>query len=82
MALRIHIQHNDDGTLTVNELTPLSEQELAVLAYIPGHTNKQIAELLGISMATARGHVSTILYKLGVQSRTEAAVLALLHGWI
>jgi DNA-binding CsgD family transcriptional regulator len=81
MATRIHVERTDDG-IRATELTPLSEDELAVLAYIPGHTNKQIAALLGVRPITVQKRISSILYTLNVQSRTEAVVHALERGWI
>ncbi len=45
-----------------------------------GATNRQIASRLGISERTARTHVSSILAKLGLASRTQAALWALQHG--
>ncbi|GAB6938982.1 hypothetical protein JCM11754A_25090 [Isoptericola variabilis] len=55
----------------------LTDRERQVLALVAeGLTNGQIAERLFISRKTASVHVSAILRKLGVSSRTEAAVLA------
>ncbi len=55
----------------------LTRRELEVLPLIAaGHTNKRIAELLFISENTAGVHVSNILGKLGVATRTEAAAVA------
>ncbi|MFE7406209.1 ATP-binding protein [Isoptericola sp. NPDC057559] len=55
----------------------LTERESQVLALVAeGLTNGQIAERLFISRKTASVHVSAILRKLGVASRTEAAVVA------
>ncbi|WP_166301064.1 MULTISPECIES: response regulator transcription factor [unclassified Bradyrhizobium] len=55
----------------------LSPQQLRILAMIvEGRLNKQIAAEIGIAEQTVKGHVSTILRKLGVGSRTQAAVLA------
>jgi predicted ATPase/DNA-binding CsgD family transcriptional regulator len=51
------------------------EQEVLRLL-VSGHSNPEIAEALFISRATARTHVSNILAKLGVGSRTEAADVA------
>ena len=56
---------------------PLSAREREVLLRIArGETNRQIAEHLVISEATARNHVSHVLEKLGLNRRSEAAALA------
>jgi NarL family two-component system response regulator LiaR len=61
----------------------LTERELDVLALmIKGHNNPQIAAQLYISRSTVKFHVSTILAKLGVSSRTEAVGLAVEQGLI
>jgi DNA-binding CsgD family transcriptional regulator len=52
-------------------LTPREQEVLALIR--EGLTNEQIAGRLGISESGARYHVSEILSKLGVESRTEAA---------
>ena len=41
-----------------------------------GLLNKQIAYALGVSEATVKAHVSAILQKLGVDSRTQAVIIA------
>jgi DNA-binding CsgD family transcriptional regulator len=59
----------------------LTERELDVLRLlVTGRSNPQIAELLFISPATARTHVSNILAKLDVHTRTEAVDVAHRHG--
>jgi len=56
----------------------LTEREQEVLALmVEGLTNNQIAERLVVSISTAKFHVSSIISKLGVNSRTEAVALAL-----
>lgn len=65
----------DDGIV---DLTP---RELEVLRLIgAGEPNKGIAAALGISERTARSHVSNILAKLGLTSRTQAALWAAREG--
>lgn len=49
---------------------------------IKGHNNPQIAEQLYLSRSTVKFHVSTILAKLGVSSRTEAVGLAVEQGLV
>ncbi len=56
-------------------LTPRETDVLSLLAQ--GRSNKQIANDLGLGQRTVEGHVSSILGKLGVQSRTEAVAFAL-----
>jgi DNA-binding NarL/FixJ family response regulator len=55
----------------------LTERELEVLGLVGrGRSNKEIATDLGITERTARTHVSNILGKLDLQSRTQAALYA------
>jgi NarL family two-component system response regulator LiaR len=56
----------------------LTERELEVLALmVEGLSNTQIAARLGVETSTIKSHVSNVLSKLGVESRTEAVTLAL-----
>jgi len=65
------------GSASNVEAPELSEREREVLALVAqGLTNKQIATVLVISPITARNHVSSILTKLGVENRTQAAAWA------
>jgi len=60
---------------------PLTDREREVLAHVArGSANKEIAHALGITERTARTHVSNILGKLGLVSRTQAALWAVEHG--
>lgn len=64
-------------------IEPLTPREREVLAgAAAGLTNKQIAARLGISDRTVQFHLGNVLGKLGVASRTEAAVLALQRGLV
>jgi NarL family two-component system response regulator LiaR len=56
------------------DLTPRERQVLRLLA--DGLTNAEIAERLVVSLSTVKGHVSSIISKLGASSRTEAATIA------
>ena len=65
------------------ELAGLTEQERKILALIAeGMTNRQIGERLFLAEKTVKNYVSSILSKLGLERRTQAAVLAskLLRG--
>jgi NarL family two-component system response regulator LiaR len=60
---------------------PLTGREVDVLRLVArGHSNREIAERLVISDATVRTHVSNILSKLHLASRTQAALYALREG--
>lgn len=62
---------------------PLSPREMEILVLITkGYSNKEIAHKLGISRQTVKNHMTSILRKLQVSDRTQAAVYALRHGWI
>ena len=61
----------------------LTEREREVLALVvEGETNPEIADRLMIGESTVKTHVSNILSKLGVSTRTEAASLALRRGLV
>ena len=61
----------------------LSSREREVLRHmVDGKTNKEIANLLGITEATVKCHVSTILMRLNANDRTQAVVTALQRGLV
>jgi DNA-binding NarL/FixJ family response regulator len=86
IARQLRISVTDPSAQTAGRAQParpygLSVREMEVLALVAaGRTNRRIAERLFISENTAGVHVSNILGKLQVASRTEAASLALRAG--
>ncbi|MFN8234094.1 MAG: response regulator transcription factor [Actinomycetota bacterium] len=74
-------RHGSAGRTGPKELADLTRRETEVLALLgEGLTNAQIAERLFISVKTAGHHVSSILAKLHLQNRAEAAAYALRSG--
>ncbi|MGH3191815.1 MAG: response regulator [Streptosporangiaceae bacterium] len=61
----------------VNALTRREREVLAELA--KGRSNREIARALRVSEKTVKAHVSSVLAKLGVQDRTQAALFAVRH---
>ena len=72
------LQHVDKQPLTDETLTQREVEVLRLIAQ--GYENKDMAEKLVISEATVRTHVSNILGKLHLASRTQAALYALREG--
>src|SRR6476620_11500598 len=65
------------GPGTPDELASLTDQERVLLGHIAeGLTNRQIAERMFLAEKTVKNYVSSILSKLGLARRTQAAVLA------
>jgi len=76
-AARVLIQAT---RLTKQPLFDLTEREREVLELVvQGQSNQQIAEALVISLPTVKAHISSILSKLQVSSRTEAIAFAIKH---
>ncbi|HEY6520813.1 MAG TPA: response regulator transcription factor [Roseiarcus sp.] len=68
---------NGESSAMARRLASLTPQQIRVLMMLSqGLLNKQIAYELGVSEATVKAHVSAILQKLGVESRTQAVILA------
>ncbi|MDP2698756.1 response regulator transcription factor [Thalassospira sp.] len=68
---------DDDTTHLAQKIGQLTPQQLRVLNMLTeGKLNKQIAYELDVTEATVKAHVSAILRKLGVHSRTQAVIMA------
>ncbi|MCB8990148.1 MAG: hypothetical protein H6665_05975, partial [Ardenticatenaceae bacterium] len=68
------------GMATAVDLTPREMDVIQLLA--EGLSNKEMAHILAVSPRTINFHLDNIYSKLGVSSRTEAAVYALRQGWV
>jgi RNA polymerase sigma factor (sigma-70 family) len=74
---------SEEGEVMGTLLVPLSPREMEILQHIAqGKSNKEIAYELGISRQTVKNHMTSILRKLAVNDRTQAAIYALRRGWI
>jgi DNA-binding NarL/FixJ family response regulator len=68
---------NRQSSAMARRLASLTQQQIRVLMMLSqGLLNKQIAYELNVSEATVKAHVSAVLQKLGVESRTQAVILA------
>ncbi|KAA3638683.1 MAG: DNA-binding response regulator [Armatimonadetes bacterium] len=77
LLVRLASQPDDVSILDAD----LSDREKEVLSLLgKGMTNAEIADRLFLSEGTVRNYVSSVLAKLGVHDRTQAAVLAVKHG--
>lgn len=65
---------HDDAVERIGTLSPA--QRVVLDALLAGRVNKQIARDMDISLATVKAHVSGVLRKLGVDTRTQAVLLA------
>ena len=75
------VQGESIGAVKENPFSRLTPRENEILALLAeGQSNKVIARNLGISDGTVKLHVKSILRKLGVHSRVEAAVMAVEQG--
>jgi DNA-binding NarL/FixJ family response regulator len=73
----INLSGDDEQSAFVRRLATLTPQQIRVLMMLSdGLMNKQIAYELSISEATVKAHVSSILQKLDVDSRTQAVIAA------
>lgn len=76
---RVQSQHSK----AIHLLSELTEREMEILKIIAeGKRNKEIADALFITEKTVKNYITNILFKLQVNSRTEAALLALKQGLV
>lgn len=78
-------KNNEDsfGNISVKDCYNLTQQEKRVLILLSGgHNNQQIAKKLSISINTTKVHVCSILQKMGVEDRTQAAIKAIRENLI
>jgi DNA-binding NarL/FixJ family response regulator len=61
-------------------LTPREREIVTLVAY--GHTNKEIASTLGITVKTVETHKTNVMQKLEITSRAELVRFALTQGWL
>ncbi|MEM7347404.1 MAG: response regulator transcription factor [Chloroflexota bacterium] len=82
-VLRQATQVSIPETTSTGLIDTLTTRERDILALLPnGLNNREIGEQLHLATGTVRNHVSTILEKLGVSDRTQAAVIALQAGLV
>jgi DNA-binding NarL/FixJ family response regulator len=73
----LDLSRPDEASPLLRRLASLTPQQVRVLMMLSeGMLNKQIAYELSVSEATVKAHVSAILQKLGVESRTQAVIVA------
>jgi DNA-binding NarL/FixJ family response regulator len=77
-VVRLLLRSSHHAAGGVASLTAREREVLALIA--DGRSNREIARLLRLSEKTVKAHVSSVLAKLGVQDRTQAAVYAVRHG--
>ena len=71
------------GNISVKDCYNLTQQEKRVLILLSsGYNNSQIAKELAISVNTTKVHVCSILQKMGVEDRTQAAIKAIRENLI
>jgi len=75
-GIELGVERDPEMSDLIHRLQTLTPQQTRVLGMLAeGLLNKQIAYELGVSEATIKAHVSAVLQKLGVDSRTQAVIL-------
>jgi two-component system, NarL family, response regulator LiaR len=81
IALKLFQEMHQPHIITASSNESLTEREVLILKHVAqGMTNQEIASLLVISERTVRNHVGSILSKLHLANRTQAALYALREG--
>jgi DNA-binding NarL/FixJ family response regulator len=76
VGIDLGVEHDPEISDLIKRLQSLTPQQTRVLGMLAeGLLNKQIAYELSVSEATIKAHVSAVLQKLGVDSRTQAVIL-------
>jgi two-component system nitrate/nitrite response regulator NarL len=75
---RIPLRETSPFRSVVDHLSPREREILSHL--VEGHSNKGIASILGITEATVKVHLKSVLRKIGADNRTQAAIWALKAG--
>jgi two-component system response regulator DevR len=80
-AVQAVIERLRDQTVTTTSMSTLTDQERRVLDLVgEGLTNRQIAARLSLSESTVKNYVASLLSKLGMQRRSQAAAYVARHG--
>jgi len=79
-AAQVLIQKVNEPLRLGSDMTEREREILALM--VEGKSNNEIAKCIFISQSTVKFHVSNILSKLGVSSRTEAVALAIKHNLV
>ncbi len=81
LALRESLDHHSPAHLRATAKANLSDREMQILsALVEGAPNKVIANRFEVTEATVKVHIKSILRKIKVQNRTQAAIWAVHHG--
>jgi DNA-binding NarL/FixJ family response regulator len=82
VAGKLHEPSGSRGAMhgSTDSLTPREREIVTMVAY--GHTNKEIANVLGITVKTVETHKANIMQKLDLTSRAELVRFALTAGWL
>ena len=85
LALEQHAHANGRNLPPVQrqQPNPLSDREIEVLSLVAqGHINKEIADMLNISLPTVVSHRKNITEKLGMKSISALTIYAVMHGYV